>query len=95
LKLSVVKTRTTCFNFDSLFWELKLDVMPWGDIYINDTYYGTTPLQSRILLRRVEHILTIRNSYHREVSDTLVPPSGMVLNLKVNLEKGDIIASGP
>jgi serine/threonine protein kinase len=83
------------FNFDSLFWELKLDVMPWGDIYINDKYYGTTPLQSRILLRRVEHILTIRNSYHRVVSDTLVPPSGMVLNLKVNLEKGDIIASGP
>jgi serine/threonine-protein kinase len=59
------------FNLDSLFYFLNLEVIPWGEVYIDGKYIGTTPLSQPIHLSRKQHRIEIRNKFYESWSDTL------------------------
>ncbi len=73
------------FNLDSLCYRLVLSVQPWGKVYIDNQYIGTTPLQKPILLTRKNKILTIKNDYFITYSDSLNWPGKQEITLNVKL----------
>jgi len=65
---------------------LKLQVVPWADVYINGEYLETTPLQNPISLPSGEHILTIKNPGFAAVTDTIYIKTGKTVNKSVKLK---------
>ncbi len=72
--IEVLPNRQNVFNFylDSIFYKLDLQVIPWGDVYIDGKYVGTTPLSQPIYLSRENHVITIKNSFYPTWEETLV-----------------------
>jgi len=74
------------YNLDSCFVRINLDVQPWGRVFINGKYFGTTPLREPIYLTREDHILEIQNDYYEVWQDTLKWNGNAVLNRSVVLK---------
>lgn len=62
---------TFSYNLDSLFVRLDLQVLPWGKVFIDGKYVGTTPLQEKIFLTRDSHVLEVKNDFFRTWTDTI------------------------
>lgn len=71
IKVEAGKNNEFEFKLDSLFSKLDLQVLPWGDVYIDGKYLGKTPLQKPIYVTREKHILEIKNDYYGTYSDTI------------------------
>ncbi len=71
--ITVKPGRTNEFEFilDSLFARLDLQVLPWGDVYIDGKYIGKTPLQKPIFVTKEKHVLEIRNDFYGTFIDTI------------------------
>jgi len=65
-------TNEFAFDLDSLFYSLELQVMPWGNVFVDGNYKGTTPLQHPLYLSRDNHIIKIENSFYPTWVDTIV-----------------------
>ncbi len=59
------------FNLDSIFSRLDLQVIPWGDVYIDGKFVGKTPLQKPLYLTKEIHVLEIKNSFYGTYLDTI------------------------
>ena len=59
------------FKLDSLFSRLDLQVLPWGDVYIDGKYIGKTPLQKPIYVTKETHVLEIKNDFYGTYVDTI------------------------
>ncbi|MGD9898785.1 MAG: serine/threonine protein kinase [Calditrichaceae bacterium] len=60
------------FNLDSLFIRLDLQINPWGEVYIDGQYRGTSPLADPIYLTRENHSVTIKNKYYITHRDSVI-----------------------
>lgn len=74
------------YNLDSIFLRINLDVQPWGRVFINGKYVGTTPLINPIFVTREDHILEIKNDYFEVWRDTIKWNGNPVLNRSIVLK---------
>lgn len=64
------------FKLQPAFSQLMIQVMPWANIYINDKFQDTTPLQNALALPAGRHFLRLENPGFVAIHDTLVIESG-------------------
>ncbi len=79
--ISVKKGITSDFlhNFSANSGYLRINVFPWGEVFINDKSAGLTPLQSPLQLNQGEYKVTVRN------------PAFDLFEKKVNIRSGDTL----
>lgn len=81
------KNNLFTYNLDSTFLALKIQVMPWGKIYIDGRYVQTTPLQAPIYVTRENHFIEIRNNFCKSWSDSIKWHGQSEIRLAVDLEE--------
>ena len=55
---------------------LNVQVIPWGEIYINNQYLETTPLTQPLTLSAGKHRIGIKNPNHPEITDSITITAG-------------------
>lgn len=59
-------------NLDTLFGFLQVEAFPWGEVLINGTSYGLTPLQNPIKLIPGEYTVEVKNAQFGSVEKIVV-----------------------
>ena len=59
------------YDLENNFMRFRIQVTPWGRIYIDGKYIGTTPLTKPLYLTKEDHILEIQNDFYKPHLDTL------------------------
>lgn len=75
------------YHLDSIFARVDLKVIPWGKVYIDSKYIGTTPLKNPIYVTRDFHVLEIHNEYYKNWIDTLDTRNTLVIKRHIQLEE--------
>ncbi len=65
---------------------LQIDVQPWADIYIDDTYKATTPLSSPLIVPIGTHTITAKNPYYPNYQETIEFKPKQIVERKVVLK---------
>lgn len=73
-------------NFNNLVGYLSCQIYPWGKIYINGNYKGTTPLQKPIPLFPGEYVLTVTNPDLKEFTKKIQILAKETFDFNLNLE---------
>lgn len=73
-------------NLDTLAAFLQCNVYPWGDIYLNNSFKGQTPLNNPIILIPGDYRLEVRNPKHKTYAESINVVKGDTLTLTVNLD---------
>jgi len=50
---------------DEKYGYLNVSVVPWGEIYLNDTFVETTPLKAPVKIEGGHYLLTVKNPYFK------------------------------
>jgi len=74
-------------NLDSVFTRLEIQVVPWGKIYIDGKYVGTSPLQHPLFITREAHWIEIKNNYYKTWNDSIDTSTKSSLQLAVVLKE--------
>lgn len=72
IRIEPFKNNVFTYNLDSLLLRIELQVLPWGNVYIDDKFIGTTPLQNPLYLAPGKHVLKITNDFYPTWVDTIV-----------------------
>ncbi len=59
------------YALDSLCYSMRLQVIPWGKVYVDDQYIGDTPLERPLFLTRRNKRLTIKNKFYKTYTESL------------------------
>jgi len=73
-------------NFTDLVGYLSCEIFPWGKVFIDGVYKGTTPLQKPIALLPGEYALTIVNPTFKEVTNKIKITAKQTYDFKLNME---------
>ncbi len=73
-------------NFSEIVGYLSCDIFPWGKIYVDGIYKGTTPLQKPLALFPGEYMLTIVNPNFKEVTKNIKISAKETYDFKLNME---------
>jgi len=66
---------------------IMVQVMPWADVYLDDRFVGTTPLEKPLSVAAGEHNLKLVNPNYRTMYDTLTVVSGELIEKRIRLQK--------
>ncbi len=72
------------FNFYEYFSFLNIEVIPWGEIILDDKILGITPLKGSIPVQPGKHLIIIKNPAYGTFIDTILTLTGETLNYKLN-----------
>lgn len=72
------------WSFYNSMGYLELSVRPWADVYLNDTLYGTTPLNKPLMLPPGSYLLELRHPQSTR-KDRIVITEGDTLTRRVTL----------
>jgi len=72
------------FNFYDNFSYIQFQIIPWGEIKINDQNVGTTPLPGHVILKPGKQILNIFNPNFGSFVDTILIQKGETLVYRLN-----------
>ena len=75
-------------DLDTMFSFLNCNVYPWGDVFIDSTFYGQTPLRDQILLPPGRHQITIKNPQFDTVHSEITLQRRETVEFNLNLEEG-------
>ena len=78
------------FNLDSLCYQLVLSVQPWGKVFIDNKYIGTTPLKKPIMLTRNNKTLKITNDYYKDHLEKLYWPGKKTIKRNIILRPNSL-----
>lgn len=91
INISSSELTTYKINLDTLFGFLDCKVFPWGNIYINDTYQGETPLQKPLILEPNSYSVEIRNPQFKTIKSVVTISRGdtfrLIQNFNADLQK--------
>ncbi len=73
------------FNFYKYFGFVQFQIIPWGEIKIDNKKIGITPLEKPLILNQGRYILTISNPNFGNFVDTINIQRGETLFYKLNL----------
>ncbi len=76
-------------NMNNQFGFLSCDIYPWGKIYIDGKYIGTTPLEKPVVLKPGNYTLTVKNENFSPVSKEITILSGSAFNYRLNFQELD------
>ncbi len=74
-------------NLDSVFTRLEIHVVPWGKIYIDGKYVGTSPLQRPLFITKETHQVEVKNRYYHTWMDSINATNDSSLQLAVVLKE--------
>ncbi len=80
-------TDTLNFNLEPAFGFLEIQVIPWAEIYINDEYEETTPLNDPISLPAGKHELKLVNPNFSTWVDSIKIEPGQTFKKRISLLK--------
>jgi serine/threonine protein kinase len=66
---------------------LHVHSYPWADIYVDDSFQGTTPLPKPLSLSEGDHQLTLKREGFKPYSETVHVARGEVTRVKIQLEQ--------
>ena len=69
---------------NNLFGFLKCSIYPWGKIYIDGKYMGTTPIEKPIVLKPGNYNLTVENENFSPVSKVVTISPKNTFDYKLN-----------
>lgn len=72
-------------NYYKYFGFVQFQIIPWGEIKINNQRVGITPLEKPVILEAGNHFLTITNPNFGNYFDTIFVRAGETLYYKLNL----------
>ncbi len=72
------------FNFYENYGYILFQIIPWGEIKINEKNYGTTPLPKPIIIKPGRQILNIYNPNFGLYIDTILVQKGETLLYRLN-----------
>ncbi len=75
------------YHLDSLCYTMRLQVQPWGKVYIDNVYIGDTPLNKPLLLTKANKTLTIKNKFYKTHTETLNWNGSAIVDRRIVLEK--------
>lgn len=78
-------------NFDTTIGYLSCRVHPWGEIYIDGTIIGQTPLNNPVRLEAGKHVLMIKNPGYPEYKKAFTVRKNDTLSFNINLNKRSLI----
>jgi eukaryotic-like serine/threonine-protein kinase len=81
------EAKTIKLNFRERFGFLDCRIFPWGEIFIDGEYKGTTPLQKPVVLTPGEHDLIIKNLAYPETRRIITITAKETLSLRINLDE--------
>jgi serine/threonine-protein kinase len=88
--IDIVSGRTSVINvnFKELVGYLNCNIYPWGDVYINGKFMGTTPLQNKpIVLYPGTYQLIIKSANYSPVSKDITITAKQTTNFSLNFEE--------
>ncbi len=71
LTISSAMSETLNVSLKSKDGFLMVQAVPWADIYLNDSYLETTPLNKPIRIEAGQHILRLANPGYQAIIDTV------------------------
>ncbi len=71
IEIKAHKQNVFTYDLEKKFIRFKIQVNPWGRIYIDGKYMGTTPLTKPLFLTKEDHLLEIQNDFYKTYLDTL------------------------
>jgi serine/threonine-protein kinase len=74
-------------NFNNLVGFLECKINPWGNIYLNEKLYGTTPLREPLALLPGRYHLIITNPSYGRVDTSLVIEAKKTIGYNYNFQK--------
>ncbi len=75
------------YHLDSLCYTMRLQVQPWGKVYIDNIYIGDTPLEKPLLLTKANKTLTITNKFYKTYTEILNWNGAPIVERRIVLEK--------
>ncbi|HED10548.1 MAG TPA: serine/threonine protein kinase [Caldithrix abyssi] len=75
------------YHLDSLCYSMRLQVQPWGKVYVDNIFIGETPLGKPLLLTKANKTLTIKNKFYKTYTETLNWDGSPIVDRRIVLEK--------
>ncbi|MEJ5304601.1 MAG: serine/threonine-protein kinase [Ignavibacteria bacterium] len=80
------------FNFYENFGYIEFQIIPWGEVKINNKNYGTSPFQKPVILNPGKQILTFHNPKFGYFIDTIFLQKGETLMYRLNFNNVKTLA---
>ncbi len=74
-------------NFDDITGKLECNIYPWGDIYINKKFIGTTPLRKPVILMPGTYMVTVKNKDYKTITKKVTIIAQKTNIIDVNFDK--------
>jgi serine/threonine-protein kinase len=74
-------------QLESLMGFLRVNVIPWGEIYLNEKYIDTTPLKEPIKVNAGFYRLMIKNPNYNSYQKEIEIKSGQTEQIDINLQR--------
>ncbi len=81
------KTDTIKVNLEPAVGFILVQIVPWAEVYLDDKYIGTTPLDEPIPASVGRHVLKLMNPNFQTRYDTVIVSAGELIEKKVQLKK--------
>ncbi len=90
-KVRIDSGQTTLFKFnmDTLMGFLQCKILPWGDVYLNEKYFGQSPFRKPLMIRPGNYNLSIRNEHYKPYSEEILIKRNDTLQVRVNFITGN------
>lgn len=82
--ISEAKKTSLTVNLDNEFGTVVCKIFPWGEVYVDNQYYGQTPLESGIRLLPGEHTISIKNPNYSDFTKNIRISGGKTTIVKYN-----------
>lgn len=79
------ETTNLSVNLESLFGYIDCKIYPWGDVYLNGSIKGSTPLQHPIKTAPGNYRITIKNPNFKTKSKSITVKQGETLLIEIDL----------
>lgn len=86
LNLASGETRSVSWHFAAQIGHLWLEVHPWAEVYIDDSYRDTTPLSRPLAINSGTRVLELRHPQLQYYRENLTVSPGDTLRVKVSLK---------
>ncbi len=74
-------------NFDDITGKLECNIYPWGDVYINNKFIGTTPLRKPVVLMPGTYRVTVKNKDFKTITKKVTITAQKTNIIDVNFDK--------
>ncbi|MEO0130333.1 MAG: serine/threonine-protein kinase [candidate division WOR-3 bacterium] len=86
INLEGKETLSLFFNLKRLKSYLKINVIPWGEVYLDERFIGVTPFSKEIIVEPGKRILKIKNPHYPIYQETIDFKKGEIIERIIKLK---------